>query len=363
MLKNLPESILGHLTKIYQNCLITGKIPEVWLDSKAIFIPKNNKVNLEDPKSYRPICLSSFLFKTLEKLIQQRFEVCKIYPNNLSDCQHGFRPNRSTLTALSEFTNEIEGALSVNKHAIAVFLDIKGAFDNMNPLAALETLECWGAQREIVKLLQFYYQNRSITAVAQDTDIKMYPTIGSAQGNVLSPLLWNCVFEKVAKILKRHKIKCIFFADDSTLIVTGHNIANMTTILQRALHQLVNRFNNINFQLTPAMSGHWRRWQELLARFVPLSTTPSDHTKKLRSPDFENFKEESPNPDTPVEGQANIYTDGSGKNNLAGSGFFIKWGKETRVGMAHNGSWYSVFLLELRAIKTRRRVLSLGKYP
>jgi ribonuclease HI len=67
--------------------------------------------------------------------------------------------------------------------------------------------------------------------------------------------------------------------------------------------------------------------------------------------------EATPNPDTPDQDQANIYTDGSGKNNLAGSGFFIKWGTETRVGMAHNGSWYSVFLSELRAIK-----LAVEKY-
>ena len=72
MLKNLPDPVVDYLTSIYQNCLCIGKIPKLWLKSKAIFIPKSSKTNLEDPRSYIPICLSSFLFKTPEKIIQQR---------------------------------------------------------------------------------------------------------------------------------------------------------------------------------------------------------------------------------------------------------------------------------------------------
>jgi ribonuclease HI len=518
MLKNLPEAVIEFLAAVYKNCLVTGKIPDLWLNSKVIFIPKSNKTNMEDPRSYRPICLSNFLFKTLEKLIQHRLENCKVYPFKLSKNQHGFRPNCSTLTALSEFTNEVERAFSNNQKAIAVFLDIQGAFDNMNPFKALDTLYSWGAQKEIINMLKFYYQNRSVTATAQDQEITMYPTIGSAQGNVLSPMLWNCVFDQVAHILSKYHIKIILFADDSTLIITGHNLDMMTATLQRALNCLqnwmdsqnlqvnvakscticfsrnkmnhpnpilfwnglavpnktettylgvllnsslswsphlhavtnkaktkmitinqalgkvwgpspklthwiytgiirpmvsyaahiwcgslpnhsldkisrslqrwaltklgpcrektptagleivthtiplhiylqemalktMNRFNNIEFQLNPARNGHWIRWQKLLKEYIPLATTPSDFTRKVCRPDFTKLLSSTPNPDIPAQHHVNIYTDGSSKNNFAGSGFLIKWGKETRVGMAHNGTWYSVFLSELRAIK------------
>jgi len=70
---------------------------------------------MQDPKSYRPICISNYLFKTFEKLILQRLERLCIYPNKLTHLQHGFKSNRSTNTALSTFVNEIELAREQNK--------------------------------------------------------------------------------------------------------------------------------------------------------------------------------------------------------------------------------------------------------
>ncbi len=74
MLKHLPPKVISFLVNLYHNIIQLSYIPTNWCKSRAIFIPKSNKTNKNDPKAYRPICLSNTLFKILEKLIQNFLE-------------------------------------------------------------------------------------------------------------------------------------------------------------------------------------------------------------------------------------------------------------------------------------------------
>lgn len=46
-----------------------GHISERWNKVKVVFIHKSGKTNLNQPKGYRPISLSSFLLKSLQRLV------------------------------------------------------------------------------------------------------------------------------------------------------------------------------------------------------------------------------------------------------------------------------------------------------
>ena len=46
--------------------------------------------------------------------------------------QHGFRKNHSTLSACAKFLNDIMMGLDAGEWTLAVFLDIKKAFDTIN---------------------------------------------------------------------------------------------------------------------------------------------------------------------------------------------------------------------------------------
>jgi len=80
-LKHLPQQIFMLLAKVYNRSLDFGYMPTIWRESKAIFIPKSGKSDMQDPKSYRPICLSNFLFKTFEKILLLKLGRDNIYPN------------------------------------------------------------------------------------------------------------------------------------------------------------------------------------------------------------------------------------------------------------------------------------------
>ena len=48
--------------------MTSGYTPQIWRQSKVIFIPKLGKDDYSKAKSFRPISLTPFLFKTLERL-------------------------------------------------------------------------------------------------------------------------------------------------------------------------------------------------------------------------------------------------------------------------------------------------------
>jgi len=59
------------LQKIYRESLVSGYIPQVWRTAKVTFIPKPGKPDYTVAKAFRPICLTSFLLKGLEKLVDR----------------------------------------------------------------------------------------------------------------------------------------------------------------------------------------------------------------------------------------------------------------------------------------------------
>jgi hypothetical protein len=69
-LKKLPTVTIEALTRIFKCTMINGYTPKTWRDNKVIFIPKPGKARYDECKSYRPITLAPFPFKTLEKLVK-----------------------------------------------------------------------------------------------------------------------------------------------------------------------------------------------------------------------------------------------------------------------------------------------------
>lgn len=82
----------------------------------------------------------SNLFKIVEKIIYLRLrwyiESHKILPS----FQFGFRPNKSCIDALVTLNSFIQANFIDKKKIICVFIDICGAFDNVNPNLLLHDL-------------------------------------------------------------------------------------------------------------------------------------------------------------------------------------------------------------------------------
>ena len=124
VLMHLPENIMQYILTIYKACIALHFTPTCWKNSTIIFIPKPGKITYTDPKSFRPISLSNYLLKALEKLcVWNTEEIIETHPISIQ--QHRFQRGKCTESAISKTINFIEHSLDKDKQCLAVFLDIR----------------------------------------------------------------------------------------------------------------------------------------------------------------------------------------------------------------------------------------------
>ena len=77
LLQEGQEILILYLVRIFRACLANGYVPALWCQAKVVFIPKPGRSSYCGPRDFRPISLTSFLMKTMERLVD-RFSRVKI---------------------------------------------------------------------------------------------------------------------------------------------------------------------------------------------------------------------------------------------------------------------------------------------
>jgi hypothetical protein len=162
MLRHLPEVALILLSRLYAATIELHYTPTLWRKSEIVFIPKPGKTDYSSLRAFRPISLMSFLLKTLERLVQWRLETTAApYHRN----QHVFRTGHCTEHALSHMTDLAEKALLRQHVALAVFLDIEGAFDTLSSKAIGRGMRKHGVEENLTLWYTQYLRHRVHDAV------------------------------------------------------------------------------------------------------------------------------------------------------------------------------------------------------
>ena len=180
VLQNLPTEMYDRIAKLYRRVIGDGYTPMCWREMKVVFIPKSSKDDYGLAKAYRPITLSNFMLKGLERIIQwligEKF-ITEPLPN-----QHAYTPGLSTETALMGFANMLEKNLMRGKKLLAVSLDCSGAFDKIKFDSAAEAMVGMELPRKIVSWYDYLLRHRCVTADVQGVTKKICPGRGSPQG-------------------------------------------------------------------------------------------------------------------------------------------------------------------------------------
>lgn len=71
LLQKSWDLIHSHLMDVYRASLRLGHIPKSWQNVKVVFIPKPGRDDYTSPKSFRPISLTSFMLKGLERMMDR----------------------------------------------------------------------------------------------------------------------------------------------------------------------------------------------------------------------------------------------------------------------------------------------------
>jgi len=230
VLRYLTPNIVSLITDIYKGCLKLAYTPTSWRKMKAIFLPKPGKENYDEVKSYRPITLSSFLLKGLERIMLWFILETKL--QNALPRQHAFTKGRSTDTALSEAVNIIERSAMRGKYALGVFLDIEGAFDNLEFETIRRSLEKRGVNNQFTSWYYFLLKNREITVSLNGTERHKRPMKGTPQGGILSPIIWNICIDSLLTELQGTPADVVGFADDIFTIASGLDLQTVASLAQ-----------------------------------------------------------------------------------------------------------------------------------
>ena len=235
MLQKSIDIIGDQLEHILTACLVHGYMPETWRTSKVIFIPKPGKETYDKAKSYRPISLTSFLLKTMERIIDRYLRdntltKYKIHPN-----QHAYQIGKSTETALHQLVSKAEKAIENKEYALGAFFDIQGAFDNAPSEVIIKALKNRECPEQIVNWTSQLLKTRKVMAAIGKTSMTVEATKGCPQGGVLSPLMWCLVVDDLLTKLNNKNIYTQAYSDDGTILIEGKDLNKICRQMQEGL--------------------------------------------------------------------------------------------------------------------------------
>ena len=157
---------------------------------KVLFITKIGSSSYCGHRDFRPISLTPFLLKTMERLVDRFFrnEILVLQP--LHPNQHAHQTGKSVETALNQLMVRVEKALDQQEIAIRVFLDIEGVFENNSYDYMCSAFIRHGVDQTIVRRIRATLEGRLATAGLGDVTRCVTVSRACPQGGVLSPLLW-----------------------------------------------------------------------------------------------------------------------------------------------------------------------------
>jgi len=116
----MPEQTLEVLLRIYNEIWNGGDFPSQWREATIIPTPKAGKY-VSDPGNYRPIALTSYIYKMFEQMVNTRLVWYLEYHAILATHQSSFRKCRSTTDQLIKLETIIREGFIKRLHTVGYF--------------------------------------------------------------------------------------------------------------------------------------------------------------------------------------------------------------------------------------------------
>ena len=141
LVKKLSYQLAKPLCHLFNLSFSQGIVPSQMKIAKISPVHKGGDRSSMD--NYRPISLLSCFSKILEKIVCKKL-TCFLENNNLiSSSQYGFRSGHSTIHPMVQFMNYVSETLNKKQHAVAIFCDLRKAFDTCNHTILFKKMEKW----------------------------------------------------------------------------------------------------------------------------------------------------------------------------------------------------------------------------
>eukprot|EP00116_Pleurobrachia_bachei_P002140 sb/3462402/ len=231
------ELLIDPIRSIYTDCFVLRSLPDAWLDTKGILLPKSGKPR-DSKLGYRVISIMPCLYKLYERLLLWHIEHDLGIMAKLADQQLGFRKGASTSLAILKTVLKIEEALDENKFCLGLFVDFSRAFDTVAPDTILDALSQLGVPVDIISSLGYYFTNRRVSLTLGGQKITRTGLDGTPAGGVASPFCWNAATREL--VLELNSIEyTISWADDFVTLIKASSIAECINRAQRIVDELL----------------------------------------------------------------------------------------------------------------------------
>ena len=194
-------------------------------------------LNLNETHISLKICMIEpyfFLFFLCVKYTGADATVALPLPN-----QHEYTKGLGTETAVSSFADLGESAFHRGDQSLVVSLDCSGAFNRIIFSSVKEALDAAG-----VPAMSAGWYNKVlstghlVSADLQGAHNTIIQTMGSPQGGILSPLVWNLVMNSLLSNFPREGVKAIGYTDDVILIFNVDDPTTMASLIERVLRRV-----------------------------------------------------------------------------------------------------------------------------
>ena len=239
MIKEGGLTLIDILTRFFVILMDTGKLPLEW--KLAYVVPIFKKGSRARCENYRPISLTCVVCKILEVILKKA--ILNFFLDNqlLNFSQHGFLPQRSSLTALLVFLDDVSLSIDEGKCTDAIYLDFSKAFDSVPHQYLINKLKSYGIGKPLITWLSAFLNGRQqIVKVGSSFSRRAEVLSGVPQGSILGPLLFLIYINDIDDSVFESSL--IKFADDIRLYLSFPNLRSVVhgpNLLQNDLSRVL----------------------------------------------------------------------------------------------------------------------------
>ena len=277
ILKDAFLVLTVRLVYLFNLSLSSHIFPPKW--KQATVIPLYKGGSRSEVGNYQPISLLPLPGKLLERVVHNKLSSYLETNNLLCDEQNG-----STVKSIVNLTDALLSAINNNETCLAVFIDLKKAFDTVDHQILIKKLSNLGVGGDVLLWVSNYLHDRSQKTIANHILSSPLPvSCGVPQGSILGPLFFVAYINDVYKFLNTPNLG--LYADDTVIFL--HSTDRL--VAQEELQSKLNLFANwceinvltINTQKTKYMAIGTRskvkkaKNSHLAINDVPIQQVPS----------------------------------------------------------------------------------------
>ncbi|XP_071635064.1 uncharacterized protein [Temnothorax longispinosus] len=151
-------------------------------------------------------------------------------------------------------TNHIKAGFLKGAYTVAAFLDIDGAFDNVQPHILDKDLRAAKVPAKFRKFVMNLISNRLIYYVKSGRKCgPMFARKGTPQGSILSPTLFNIYIKDIVKLVNPD-CQIFLYVDDVVIYSTNKNLEDAVRSVNESIQKITDFLSGKGLSLSPTKS-------------------------------------------------------------------------------------------------------------